>query len=40
LIAVTIVNARHIFEREGEIPITLPEHRVVAADLDGVLAPV
>lgn len=40
LIAVTIVNARRIYEAEGEIPITLPEHRVVAADLRDVLAPV
>jgi uncharacterized protein YuzE len=40
LIAVTLVNARYIFEREGKIPITLPEHRVVAADLGAVLAPV
>jgi uncharacterized protein YuzE len=40
LIAVTIVNARRIYEREGEIPITLPEHRIVAADLGDVLAPV
>lgn len=39
LIAVTIVNARRIFEREGTIPITLPEHRIVAADLGAVLAP-
>lgn len=40
LIAVTIVNARRIYEREGEIAITLPEHRIVAADLSDVLAPV
>ncbi len=39
LIAVTIVNARRIFEREGKIPITLPEHRVEANDLEGVLTP-
>ena len=38
LIAITIVNARVIFEREGKIPITLPEHRVEATDLAGVLA--
>ena len=37
LIAVTIVNARCIFEREGKIPITLPEHRVEANDLAAVL---
>ncbi len=38
LIAITIVNARVIFEREGKIPITLPEHRIEATDLAGVLA--
>ena len=38
LIAITIVNARVIFEREGKIPITLPEHRVEATGLAGVLA--
>jgi len=38
LIAITIVNARRIFEREGKIPITLPERRVEATDLAGVLA--
>jgi uncharacterized protein YuzE len=39
LIAVTIVNARAIFEREGKVPITLPKHRVEASDLEGVLTP-
>jgi uncharacterized protein YuzE len=38
LIAITIVNARRIFEREGSIPITLPEHRIEATDLSHVLA--
>jgi uncharacterized protein YuzE len=38
LIAITIVNARRIFEREGTIPITLPEHRVEATGLEIVLA--
>ena len=38
LIAITIVNARRIFEREGAIPITLPEQRVEATDLSNVLA--
>jgi len=38
LIAITIVNARRIFEREGKIPITLPEHRVEVTDLGAVLA--
>jgi uncharacterized protein YuzE len=38
LIAITIVNARYIFEREGKIPITLPEHRIEATDLGEVLA--
>ena len=38
LIAITIVNARDIFEREGKITITLPEHRIEATDLGAVLA--
>jgi uncharacterized protein YuzE len=38
LMGITIVNARRIFEREGSIPITLPEHEVQAIDLDVVLA--
>jgi uncharacterized protein YuzE len=38
LIAITIVNARSIYEREGRIPITLPEHRIEATDLGAVLA--
>ena len=39
LIAVTVVNARSILEREGKITITLPERQVVARDLGDVLAP-
>lgn len=38
LVGITIVNARRIFEREGSIPITLPEHQVEATDLGPVLA--
>ena len=38
LIAITIVNARWILEREGKITITLPEHRIEATDLGSVLA--
>jgi uncharacterized protein YuzE len=38
LIAVTIVNARAILEREGKIAITLPEQRVFATDLGDALA--
>lgn len=38
LIAITIVNARSIFEREGKIPITLPTHQIEATDLGAVLA--
>ena len=38
LIAVTIVNARRILEREGKITITLPERRIEATDLGDVLA--
>jgi uncharacterized protein YuzE len=39
LMGITIVNARKIFEREGTIPITLPEQKVRATDLGDVLAP-
>jgi hypothetical protein len=39
LIAITIVNARAIYEREGKIPITLPEHRIEANNLEAVLTP-
>jgi len=38
LIAITIVNALRIFEREGSIPITLPEHQVEVTGLDAILA--
>ena len=38
LIALTIVNARQIFEREGRVTITLPEQRVVTTDLGDALA--
>lgn len=39
LIAITIVNAKRILQREGRIPITIPEHQIEATDLDAVLAP-
>ena len=38
LVSVTIVNARRLLERDGEIAITLPQQRIVAADLADVLA--
>jgi uncharacterized protein YuzE len=38
LIAVTIVNARSIFEREGKITITVPERQLESNDLGDVLA--
>jgi uncharacterized protein YuzE len=39
LIAVTIVNAKAIFDREGKVTITLPERRIEAtADLLEVVA--
>jgi uncharacterized protein YuzE len=38
LFGITIVNARRILEREGKIPITLPERRIEATDLGDVLA--
>ena len=40
LIAVTIVNARHILERDGKVTITIPERRLETTDLAGVLAAV
>jgi uncharacterized protein YuzE len=39
LIAITIVNARRIFQREGKVPITVPERRLEATDLESLLAP-
>lgn len=38
LIAVTIVNARRILEREGKVTITIPERRLETADLGAVLS--
>ena len=39
LIAVTIVNARWLLERDGKIVITLPDHRrLETSDLGDVLA--
>ena len=38
LIAVTIVNARRILEREGKVTITIPERTLETADLAEVLA--
>jgi uncharacterized protein YuzE len=38
LIAITIVNAQRILEREGKVTITLPEQRVETTDLGDVLA--
>jgi hypothetical protein len=38
LIAITIVNARRILEREGKITITLPGRRIETAELGAVLA--
>jgi uncharacterized protein YuzE len=38
LIAITIVNARWILDEEGEITITLPQRRVVAANVRDVVA--
>jgi uncharacterized protein YuzE len=37
LVGITIVNARWLLEQDGEIVLTLPEQRVVAPDLTGVL---
>ena len=38
LIAITIVNARSIFEREGKVTITLPERQIETADFGDLLA--
>jgi uncharacterized protein YuzE len=38
LVGLTILNARRLLEREGKIVITLPEQRIEARDLEGVLA--
>lgn len=38
LIAVTIVNARWLLERDGKIVITLPERTIETSDLGDVLA--
>ncbi len=40
LIGITILNARLRLEEDGEIVLTLPEHRVEATDLGAVLASV
>jgi uncharacterized protein YuzE len=37
LIAITIVNARRILEREGKVTITLPTHRIETTDLGDAL---
>lgn len=37
LIAVTIVNARWILEKEGKVTITIPERRLETAELGFVL---
>ncbi len=38
LVGVTIVNARWLLEQDGEIVLTLPQQKVHAPDLAGVLA--
>ena len=38
LVGLTIVNARQLLEKEGEIVVTLPEQTVRAPDLGAVLA--
>ena len=40
LIAITIVNARSIFEREGKISITIPQRRIETSELGAILAAV
>ena len=38
MIAITIVNARRILEREGKVTITIPERRLETADLGDAVA--
>jgi uncharacterized protein YuzE len=38
LVGITILNASLLLAEDGEIAITLPEQRVVAPDLTGMLA--
>ena len=38
LVGPTIVNARWLLEQDGEIVLTLPEQKVRARDLRGVIA--
>ncbi len=38
VIAITIVNARRILEREGKVTITIPERRLETADLGDAVA--
>ena len=38
VIAITIVNARRILEREGKVTITIPERRLETTELAGVFA--
>jgi len=37
LIAITIVNARTILEREGKLTVTLPSHQIETSDLGDAL---
>jgi uncharacterized protein YuzE len=38
LVGITILNARSRLDRDGKVMLTLPEKRVEALDLSGVLA--
>ena len=38
IVGLTLLNVRSSLEREGVVPITLPNQRIEARDLDGVLA--
>ena len=38
LIGMTILNAKHRFEEDGKIELTLPEHTVVVTDLGDLLS--
>ena len=38
LVGLTIVNARRLLERDGEVMLTLPEQKVHATELGDILA--
>jgi YD repeat-containing protein len=39
LVGITILNARRLLQHDGKITVSLPELKVEASDLEGVLTP-